>query len=721
MHFIRRRWKRRASEAALEKMQGHDFLTRLLIAYGYETAEAQRAFLNQAQENHFHHDPFALRGMRETAERLNEAIDRREKIVLHGDYDLDGLSASALVYRYFKKYGLVLDIFLPSRTEDGYGIGESSLAFIRDRRPDVLLTVDCGVTAVQACAALRAEGYTVCITDHHMPGEELPATPYLVDPLLPGSAYENRALAGVGVALKLIQAMERLRRPSVPEEVILHEVAESCADLFMLGTIADLMEMTRENSAIIRLGMEKLRRGEASLGLAALLKVKRLSAETMDGQSLAIQICPSFNAAGRISDVYHGLRLLITEDPSEAQSQARLLNELNKQRKEMGDQAYAEAQDYLCHHPEELSGRCLCLAMRHCHAGIIGIVAARLVDYYAKPCLLFTEDPTQFPEGIQHSSELDPRCGSQEGRGIRLRGSARSFREIDFHGMTSEVKSHLERFGGHKQAFGAEIYEENFSSFKEALLCAAEKQAEWPEEQERFQTEYEMELTSSDLRLENAELLSCFEPSGRGRELPLFRTDGLTIVEAKAIGKEGRHLRLTLRDDAASGKTEGRETIECVAFSMGSLLPLCKPGRRTDILFSMHVNVFMRRARLQLQIRDLHLHPASPAETVSWKPELSQSVTALYRLFSSADPRGFYVRIEDFCRVYWPLLLPAGKDAELRAEDLELILKIMEELELIRYVRLSETMLFLVMRERPSQKRKLTESETYRKSLEKQK
>ncbi len=726
--------------------ESRKFIYNILIEKGYTTFKEQEQFLSTVSETDYHLDPFDMYGMEEIAERLNEAIKNDEKIILHGDYDLDGLSSSALVYKYFKKRGSILEIFIPSRIDDGYGITDASIKFIEARQADLVLTVDCGITAIDECKLLKDCGLEVCITDHHMPRDILPDTKYIIDPQMRENEnrYENRDLAGVGVALKLIQAMEVLhlnKKGSQEASKIVARIAQEYADLVCLGTVADLMYMTRENTSLVRMGIEKIRKNEACMGIQTFLKVKNINCEDLDSVKLSVQVCPSFNAAGRISDVYYALALLLCENETEAINGAKLLNELNNKRRVLGDYASLQAHEKIRDHMEEMNGQFLCLELDDCHPGVLGIVASKISDYYAQPTLLFIEDKIETEEiascdinGEEEDktikdNKVDDCCQLEKSTDSLLRGSARTFQDLNFYDRILKSAHYLDKFGGHQQAFGAEIYRSKLEEFKKSVLSMINEYTKGEIDSNHFTLTYDYKIDNQELKISNAEALNIFEPIGRGREAMIFRCDGLIISSARVVGGKKEHLQLKLSLPQNKNKKSWRERyrnnyIEAIAFNMGELEKLCREGRKIDILFSMHVNNYMSTKRLQLQIKDIHFCGDSDIDSSPFTKERStsvQKITALYTLFNSCGSKdkscGFYVNIRDIKEIFWKVICPARINSDISEEQLEMIFEILQELGLIKYKNLSENIKFVIVCDN-NKRSKLSNTQSYHKYKE---
>lgn len=765
-----------SSKSLRNTSKAYDFLTSLLIAMGYDTIDAQREFLLMSQETSYNLNPFDLFGMDRIAQRLTIAIEKKEKVILHGDYDLDGLSSSALIHRYFYDRGLDLEVFIPSRISDGYGISEASIDFIEAKETDLLLTVDCGITAVDECRYLQEKGITVCITDHHMPGVALPDTNFLIDPQMKENEgrYENLDLAGVGVALKLVQALELIRNKcqyDSPEgKRVIENITYQYADLVCLGTIADLMFMSRENTSLIRLGIEKIKRKDAIIGLQAFLDTKKISNENIDAQTLSIQVCPSFNAAGRISNVYDALNLLLAENVSEAKKYAEKLNVLNDERKIYGNLAYENAQEYICRNPDEVNGKFICFEVKDCHPGVLGIVAAKISEYFALSTLLFTLDPchnteekyaklntspeqvlsdkvflpmpfSPRTETVSINEELKLKGSNdceflttltsnpnkhilEDTDKISLRGSARTYSNEQFYNKVLQSSAHLLKFGGHQQAFGAEIYQDKLAEFKEHLISQYEADNGIKDSKHFFKT-YDFEITQNNLKLCNAISLNCFEPSGRGKNILIFRCNNLKIKSAKAVGANREHLQLklsknkieTIRKTAYSRV----EYIDAIAFNMGEMEALCKEGQNIDLLFSMHVNHFMGKDRLQLQVKDIHFNIENEELSRNKILEVEKStavqkVACLYNLFlsccSQEMKRGFYISVNDIKNVFWKLIIPKRINNKISKNQIEILIKILEELDIIKVNNLSSDIKFIILNKNET-KPKISESKTY--------
>jgi single-stranded-DNA-specific exonuclease len=482
-----------------------------LVRRGYRTVDEARAFLDAAER----HDPFAFRGMEEAVECLLAAIRGGRRITVHGDYDVDGVSSTAILVAELRELGAECDWAIPDRLDDGYGLSEATVARLAARGTGLLLTADCGITCPAEVALAREAGMEVIVTDHHAPGERLPDCPILHPRL---SAYPCPDLCATGVAYKLAAAL-RSRAVGDPDGADRH------LDLVALATVADLVPLTGENRSLVRRGLGEMRRG-ARVGLLALMAVAGIEPSRLDEGDLAFRLGPRINAAGRLYRADAGVELLLcTEEPRAAEIAAEL-DRANRERQVAEHEVLAGAEAALRELPGELAeAPALVLAGEGWHPGVVGIAASRLVERHWRPVVLISLD------------------GSDRGR-----GSGRSVPAFDLLGALRRCGEHLVRFGGHRAAAGLEIDSGSVEQFRRDFVAYA-REALAPADLVRAEA-VDAVVGGDRLGLELAEELERLGPFGMGNPGVRLLVPAARIRDIRPMG-EGRHARFSLESGPA--------------------------------------------------------------------------------------------------------------------------------------------------------------------------
>jgi single-stranded-DNA-specific exonuclease len=484
-----------------------------LVRRGYRTVEQARAFL-AADECH---DPELLPGAAEGAERIAAAIEAGERITVHGDYDVDGMCATAIAVAGLRRAGAECDWLIPDRSADGYGLTPATVERVAARGSRLLITVDCGITSVVEIAAARAAGLDVIVTDHHQPAAELPDCP-IVHPGLGG--YPHPSLCGAAVAAKLIELLER--RLELPP------AAERDLDLVALATVADMVPLTGENRSLARRGIAELRRGRRP-GVRALAAAAGLELEHLDEGDIAFRLAPRLNAAGRLYRADAGVELLLGEDPERAAEIARELDGANHERRETERRVLAEAEATLRElPPEQRSAAGIVLAGEGWHPGVIGIVASRIAERHGRPALLIA---------------------LAESRG---KGSGRSVPGFDLLAALRECSGQLLRFGGHRAAAGFEVEAERVGELRAAFAAAADRAMPDgpPPARERIDAVVGAESLGTDV----AEQLRALGPFGQGNPEVRLLVPWARVGDLRPMGESGRHARFHLRTAGGSAR-----------------------------------------------------------------------------------------------------------------------------------------------------------------------
>lgn len=497
--------------------------------------------------------------------RLCLARQRQEKVLIHGDYDADGVTATTLLTRALNHFGLESYYYLPHRQEDGYGLSEAGIVEGAAKGCSLLLTVDCGIGDLVAVEKAKAMGLDVIITDHHLPPPELPKALAVVNPKRPDSAYPFSELAGAGVAFKLAQAL-------LPDS----EQISVWLQLAAMGTVADMVPLVGENRAIVALGLAEMNDSPLP-GIAALAAVAGYRAGNLSAEDIAYGLAPRLNAAGRMDSAGPGVELLLTEDESFARDKAVLLDEENKLRRRVEEEIFAEA---ILQGTEQVAAgrRLLVVYGPDWHSGVIGIVAAKLLQRYFRPTVVL--------------------CGKGE-----LTGSARSVPGFDIHGALKAAAVHLESFGGHPGAAGLTLAAENLAPLANAL----EEYAIAMDIDSLLAPAIALEarLTPADMRLELAETIKLLAPFGIGNPEPIFAVKGFTASNLSLVGANKSHFRIGL-----VGGMSG-ERLWAIGFGKSHLVHNVDLGQPLVLAGSVSLNHWQGKTSLQLQFRDVIGPPRS--------------------------------------------------------------------------------------------------------------
>jgi single-stranded-DNA-specific exonuclease len=513
-------------------------LAQVLVRRGLGDPAAARAFLAADAE----HPLDAFGGLRAGASRILEHVGRASRITVHGDYDVDGICSTAILVRALRTLGADVDWFLPSRIDDGYGLAAATVERLAARGTDLLVTVDCAVTAVDEVAAARALGLDVVVTDHHAPRADgaLPDAP-IVHPRLGGHPCPD--LCAAGVAYKLARALLE----GAGEDPAL---ADEDLDLVALATVADVVPLTGENRRLVRTGLRALA-GTRKAGLRALMDVARVDPGALDEAAIGFRLGPRLNAAGRLYRADAGLELLLTEDPARARAVAAELDAVNAERRDVETRIRFEAEALVA---EQRPAAAYVLAAEGWHPGVIGIVAARIAERHHRPTVLVA---------------LDGEAGT---------GSGRSVPAFDLLAGLQAGAAHLERFGGHRAAAGLTIRADALPAFREAF--AAHAAAVLAPEDLVPEVRVDAVAQGDALTLELAEELEQLAPFGAGNPAVSLLVPAALLDDPRPLG-EGRHVRFTLHAGGARSR--------CVAFGSGATLPVA-PGQPADAAVRLEVN-----------------------------------------------------------------------------------------------------------------------------------
>ncbi len=532
-----------------------------LVNRGFDDPEAVRRFLDPSLDDL--HDPAALLDIGRAVERIHLALERKERMLVYGDYDVDGITSTFLLHSALSGLGGVVQYRIPHRTRDGYGLTVEAIEKAKRDGFTLVITVDCGVTALEPVARATALGIDVVITDHHEPPPRLPAAVAVVNPQRPGCAYPFKSLAGVGVTFKLVEALMRGRGGL--------ERAREWLDVVALGTIADVVPLVGENRVLARLGLDRLNQG-GRIGLKVLGEVSGLAGKRISSGQVAFVLAPRINAAGRMERPEQGVMLLQARDRQEAAACAESLEDDNQERRRLDADVLEEAAQRV----ETELGWPACASILlwsdRWHAGVIGIVASRLVDRFRRPTLLVRLD------------------------GERGRGSGRSLPGLDLNRVLTDCGDLLEGWGGHAVAAGLTVRRERLPELRERFERLVRERVSPDDYVARHVIDGDLTFAECDLPL--VDWLDRLSPHGLGNPEPLFRATGVEVREATVVGT-GKHLRLRLSD--------GTGVAEAIGFGLGGMAEAVRKRGICDLAFVPTRNEWLNQVRVQLKLKDVRL------------------------------------------------------------------------------------------------------------------
>ena len=547
------------STAALEKAGYPALLAAVLAAHGIEDVPAAAEFLRI--EESLSLSPFLMKDMDRAASRIDRALRAGEHMAVFGDYDVDGITATAILVDYLRRRGGQVSHYIPRRIEDGYGLSADAMRTLHERGVSLVITVDCGITGVEEVDFAATLGMDVVVTDHHECKDELPRAAAVVDPHRPDCPYPFKHLAGCGVALKLVLALGG--------EEQAEELLTRYCPLAAVGTVADVMRMAGENRTIVARGLAHITDNDF-IGLQALLRETGLDQKEITSVQIGYVLAPRINAAGRMGEADRAAELMLCKDPATARALARELCELNRQRQAVEQEIYAQAIEMIETLPAD-ERHALVLADHQWHQGVVGIVASRLSEKYACPSFMI------------HIS------------GHTGKGSCRSWGGFNLFAALEECSDLLLGFGGHELAAGFTIEEDKIPAFRRRMnQCVLRFMGGRPA---ASALDVDVVLRRPELvMLWEVEQLRRLEPYGNGNERPLFSLLGVTLDRIQGVG-QNRHLKLRL--------SKGTAQMEGIFFSVTPQQCPCQAGERVDVAFYLQVNEFRGSRTVQLQVVDL--------------------------------------------------------------------------------------------------------------------
>jgi single-stranded-DNA-specific exonuclease len=557
-----KQWQVQSCDPFLQKtlsdeLSIHPIIAQLLVNRGITTVAEAKLFLSADLKSLY--NPFLLTDMDRAVERIQSAQKKEEKVLIYGDYDVDGVTSSALLRRTLKRLGIFAVNYIPHRMEEGYGLNVSIAEFAKSQGIHLVITVDCGINAFEPIEAMTAAGIDVIVIDHHEPdGENIPKALAVIDPKRSDCLYPSKNLSAVGLVAKLAQAL----LGTFPEEDL---------DLVALGTVADVVALRGENRIFVKRGLPLIERTKKH-GLRALLNIAKITGKKMKPYYIGFILGPRLNAAGRMDSANIALDLLLCEDAVNAIALAKSLEDHNISRQKMQLSVVEEAIAMIESEPGLKEAQIIVVAKEGWHKGVLGIVASRIVEKYYRPTIVISVEA---------------------GHGT---GSARSIEGFHLHEALTSCASVLDNYGGHKRAAGLRLKHSNLEAFKVAINEFAKGNLTTEQLIPVLGIDCEIPLASIDLKL--VEIIESMEPHGEGNPSPLFCTRALTVKSAPVIlGK----------DTIKFWVTDGIKSISAVGFGMGSFKDLVKLGSKVDIAYNLSIDDWNKAPTAQLMMKDIKI------------------------------------------------------------------------------------------------------------------
>lgn len=504
------------------------------------------------------HDPFQMPDMNKAVDRITKAMKNKEKVIIYGDYDVDGITSTVVLKSFLDEHGLNVDYKIPNRLNEGYGLNKNAIKEIADKGYNLIITVDCGISGIEEIKYANELGMEVIVTDHHEPLDEIPDAVAVIDCKRKDNKYPFKSLAGCGVVFKLIQAISIKQNYNEKDYL-------KYLDIVCIGTISDIVPLVDENRVIAKLGL-KLVEQTRNPGLAYLLN--STGCKFVNSSTVSFGIAPRINACGRMGYEEEALKLFLTNDVNEAKDITSKLNEFNRERQEIEKRIFNEAIEQIEKNGMEKDPM-IVIGSENWHHGVIGIVSSKITELYYKPSILVC-----FENNI-------------------AKGSGRSIAGFDLHEALCDLSDLLLKYGGHEMAIGLSLEKDNFEEFRNRINKIA-KDIHIDEFVSIIKID--KEITAKDISIEEVENLKLLEPFGEANKTPLFLYKNLKIDSIRAL-TEGKHLKLNLKDDAIN--------IGAIGFGIGHLASEYRLGDKVDVVATLEINNFNDRKEVQLNIKDI--------------------------------------------------------------------------------------------------------------------
>lgn len=508
------------------------------------------------------HDPFLMKDMDKATERIYQAKENNEKITIYGDYDVDGITSIAILYKYLKNMGIEVDYYVPDRMVEGYGVNRDALDKIHEGGTSLIITVDTGITAVEEAEYAKSIGLDFIVTDHHECKEKIPEVYAAIDPKRKDCPYPFKSLAGVGVVFKLIQALDKDNSPE--------NLMDEYADLMCLGTVADISPLIDENRVIVTEGLKRFKTTK-NIGLKALIDVST-NGKAITTSTIGYTIAPRINASGRLGCASTSVELFLTEDEKKAAELADSLCHENTLRQQTEQKMFKEALEYIEQHPEIKNDDILVIPHENWHHGIVGIVSSKITEKYYKPSILFAVD------------------------GGSAKGSGRSVSGFNLFGALEHSSDLLEKFGGHELAAGLTIKAENIEPFRKAINEYAKGKIEEATLIPTISLDAQIKVTY--ITIDTVHDINRLQPFGVNNPTPAFAVRNIKIHRISVMS-EGKHLRMTLFKDG--------KYVDAVGFGMGDYYSMFKEGDFIDVAFALDINDYKGFQNVQMILKDMRI------------------------------------------------------------------------------------------------------------------
>ena len=542
----------------------------LLISRGLTTAEQARSFIRPQLSGL--HDPFLMKDMTEAEARLSEAIAGKQRILIYGDYDVDGTTAVSLVFSFLRQFTDAIDFYIPDRYSEGYGISFQGIDYAQSTGCQLIIALDCGIKPVDKVAYAAARGIDFIICDHHKPGEELPAAAAVLNPHREDCSYPYTELSGCGVGFKLMQAYAMQHNIQI-------DSLRALLPLLAMSIASDIVPITGENRILAHFGLLQINKCP-SLGLRTIMSLAGLQPGRITISDLVYKIGPRVNACGRIRSGADAVRLLTTDNPHEAEELAQAVEDNNNERKGLDKTIFEEALQQLHEDPLTDQNSATIVFAPHWHKGVVGIVASRLTENYYRPTIVLT----QGDDGL-------------------ISGSARSVSDFDIYSAIDACRDLLTNFGGHDFAAGLSMFPENLPAFKKRFEQYVSEHIQ-PHQKAPI-IHVDAEILLADITPQFFRILQCLEPYGPGNPRPIFVTRNLINYRyTKRVGKQGEHLKLNVTDRSIN--TAGSPVfIDGIAFHQGDFAPLLQNGQAVDVCYRLEENFYNGHVSIQMQVEEI--------------------------------------------------------------------------------------------------------------------
>ncbi len=544
-------------------------IARLLVQRGMKTWEDVQEFFRPSLNRM--PDPFLMRDMEKAVNRLNKALGSKEKVMVYGDYDVDGTTAVALVYKYLQNYYSNLVYYVPTRDDEGYGISFQSVDYAASIGVKLIIVLDCGIKAVEEIAYAKSKGIDFIICDHHVPDDVLPDAAAILNPKLKDDKYPFKELSGCGVGFKFMQGFAKSNGITNSYDL------ESLLDLLVVSIAADIVPIVGENRILAYYGLRRLNTNP-NVGLKSIIKLCGLNNKQITISDIIFKIGPRINASGRMESGTESVELLVTKDPIEALSISKRIDQYNKDRKELDRQITDEANVIIENHRKQIQGKKpIVIYDRNWHKGIIGIVASRLAELYFRPSVVLTFDDN----------------------GVAI-GSSRSVRGFDIYTAIKSCRDLLENFGGHTNAVGLSIKEDNIDEFRRRLTLYVEEHIQV--DQITPQIDVDCELSFAEINNDLLKYMRLLNPYGPENTKPVFMTRGVIDVgTSKIVGKNMEHIKLEITDGISDRVMSG------IAFNMAQYFDYIKEKKPFDICYTIEETKRRNNSLVQLQIKGIRI------------------------------------------------------------------------------------------------------------------